>query len=83
MRIIAGLDNPDSGEILLDGIKVSIPDSKRGMVFQEYSLFPWRTVTENITFGPEMKGVSRKQAIKETEKYLELVGLHNLKKLSL
>jgi len=79
LRIIAGLDNPDSGEILLDGVKVSIPDSKRGMVFQEYSLFPWRTVAENITFGPEMKGVSRKQAIKETEKYLELVGLTQFK----
>ncbi|WP_321420360.1 ABC transporter ATP-binding protein [uncultured Methanomethylovorans sp.] len=79
LRIIAGLDAPDSGEIILDGVKVSIPDSKRGMVFQEYSLFPWRTVTENITFGPEMKGVPRKQAIKETEKYLELVNLTQFK----
>jgi NitT/TauT family transport system ATP-binding protein len=75
LRIIAGLDTPDAGEILLDGAKISIPDSKRGMVFQEYSLFPWRTVTENIIFGPEMKGVPKKKAIQDTEKYLELVGL--------
>jgi NitT/TauT family transport system ATP-binding protein len=75
LRIIAGLDTPDSGEILLDGAKISIPDSKRGMVFQEYSLFPWRNVTENIIFGPEMKGIPRKQAKEDTEKYLELVGL--------
>jgi NitT/TauT family transport system ATP-binding protein len=45
------------------------------MVFQEYSLFPWRTVIENIIFGPEMKGIPKKEAIQEAEKYLELVGL--------
>ncbi|OPY21182.1 MAG: Trehalose/maltose import ATP-binding protein MalK [Methanomethylovorans sp. PtaU1.Bin093] len=79
LRIIAGLDTPDSGEIILDGTRITIPDSKRGMVFQEYSLFPWRNVTENIIFGPEMKGVARKKAIQDAEKYLELVGLTQFK----
>ncbi|MGB3908386.1 MAG: ABC transporter ATP-binding protein [Methanomethylovorans sp.] len=79
LRIIAGLDTPDSGEILLDGDKITIPDPKRGMVFQEYSLFPWRNVTDNIIFGLEMKGVTRKKAIEDAEKYLELVGLTQFK----
>lgn len=79
LRIIAGLDIPDDGEILLDGEKISLPDSRRGMVFQEYSLFPWRTVIENVIFGPQMKNIPKKQAIEDGEKYLELVGLQQFK----
>lgn len=75
LRIIAGLEVPDSGEILLEGKKISLPDSRRGMVFQEYSLFPWKTVIDNVIFGPQMKGIYKKEAIEDAEKYLELVGL--------
>lgn len=79
LRIIAGLDTPTSGEILLDGTKISVPDAKRGMVFQEYSLFPWRTVIDNIAFGPQMQGKNKKESLKIAEKYLELVGLEQFK----
>ena len=79
LRIIAGLDTPTSGEILLDGTKITIPDAKRGMVFQEYSLFPWRTVIDNIAFGPQMQGKTGKESLRIAEKYLELVGLDQFK----
>ncbi|MGM0771544.1 MAG: ABC transporter ATP-binding protein [Halobacteriota archaeon] len=75
LRTIAGLETPDSGEITLDGEKITVADSKRGMVFQEYSLFPWRTVIQNITFGPQMKGLSKSESLDKAEKYLKLVGL--------
>ena len=56
MRIIAGLLNADSGEVLIDGKKLNL--FKRGMVFQEFALFPWRTVKKNVEFGLEYKGYS-------------------------
>ena len=79
LRIVAGLDTPTTGEILLDGTKISVPDAKRGMVFQEYSLFPWRTVIDNIAFGPQMQDKNKKESLNIAEKYLELVGLEQFK----
>ncbi len=79
LRIIAGLELPDSGTITLDGEDISLPDSKRGMVFQEYSLFPWQTVLQNITFGPRMKGMEKQKALELAQKYLELVGLEQFR----
>ncbi|WP_445474117.1 ABC transporter ATP-binding protein [Methanococcoides methylutens] len=79
LRIIAGLELPDSGEISLDGENITLPDSKRGMVFQEYSLFPWRTVIQNITFGPQMQGLSKSESLEVAEKYLKLVGLEQFR----
>jgi NitT/TauT family transport system ATP-binding protein len=75
LRIIAGLDTPTSGEVALSGVPITGPDPKRGMVFQEYSLFPWRTVINNVTFGLEMQGTKKKEARKLAQKYLELVDL--------
>src|SRR5213595_1833315 len=51
LRIIAGLDAPTSGRVVLDGAPVSTPGADRGMVFQSYTLFPWLTVRQNIGFG--------------------------------
>ncbi len=51
LRIIAGLDQPTSGFVELDGSRVSRPGADRGMVFQSYTLFPWLTVKKNICFG--------------------------------
>ncbi len=75
LRIIAGLDHPTSGEVLLDGVAIRSPDPERGMVFQEYSLFPWRTILDNIAFGLEIKGVPKAERHDIAQKYLELVGL--------
>ncbi len=73
LRMIAGLDYPTSGEIILDGTPVQGPSPDRGMVFQEFSLFPWRTVLKNVEFGLRIQG---KRDIKRTaERYIELVGL--------
>jgi NitT/TauT family transport system ATP-binding protein len=52
LRIVAGLDVPSSGRVMLDGEPVSRPGPDRGMVFQSYTLFPWLTVRQNILFGP-------------------------------
>jgi len=61
LRLIAGLDQPSSGEIILDGKKVRGTSPDRGMVFQEFSLFPWRTVLKNVTFGLETKGYDKQE----------------------
>lgn len=56
VRILAGLETPSSGELCVYGEAVSGPGPDRGMVFQGYTLFPWRTVKENVMFGPRMAG---------------------------
>lgn len=75
LRIIAGLDTATSGQVTLMGIPIQGPDPKRGMVFQEYSLFPWRNVMDNINFGLEMQGVPKEEQKNTAETYLEMVGL--------
>ncbi|MCL2863862.1 MAG: ABC transporter ATP-binding protein [Methanimicrococcus sp.] len=79
LRIIAGLETYTGGTVLLDGEVITGPGPKRGVVFQEYSLFPWKTVIGNVMFGPLMKGVSKKEAEKTAIEYLELVGLSDFK----
>ena len=75
-RIIAGLDAPSSGEMLLDGETIRGPGSDRGMVFQGYTLFPWLTVRRNIMFGPEVsRKISASLAEIEAQQWIDLVGL--------
>jgi NitT/TauT family transport system ATP-binding protein len=75
LRMVAGLDFATSGDILLDGEPIRGPNPKVGIVFQEYSLFPWRNVIDNVAFGLEMLGVGREERYQRADKYLELVGL--------
>jgi NitT/TauT family transport system ATP-binding protein len=75
VRILAGLEEPSSGEVLLEGKPVVEPGSDRGMVFQGYTLFPWLTVRKNVMFGPEVNGHGREQAEGEALQWLQLVGL--------
>ncbi|HNV38830.1 MAG TPA: ATP-binding cassette domain-containing protein, partial [Methanoculleus sp.] len=75
LRIIAGLETATTGEVTVDGRAVTGPDPKRGMVFQEYSLFPWRTVIDNVAFGLDMKGVGKEERRKTADCYIEMVGL--------
>ena len=65
IRILAGLEDPTSGRVLLDGREVQGPGRDRGMVFQGYTLFPWRTVSENVMFGLEVRGLSKIAAEEE------------------
>jgi NitT/TauT family transport system ATP-binding protein len=74
-RILAGLDEPTGGEVRLDGEPVHGPCRDRGMVFQTYTLFPWRTVLSNVMFGLEMSGKSRSGAEQEAMPWVEMVGL--------
>ena len=75
IRILAGLDFPTSGQVLLKGKKVDGPSAEQGMVFQDYTLFPWLTVKKNVMFGLEVKGVARMRAEAEASEWLEMVGL--------
>ncbi len=75
LRIIAGLDKPTAGDVLLDDIRVDKPGQDRGMVFQDYSLFPWRTVIDNIVFGLEVLGVDKKERYESAREYLKQLDL--------
>ncbi len=75
LRIIAGLEMPTSGAVYLSGNPVKGPGSERGMVFQEYSLFPWRIVLDNVAFGLELKGVPREKRYEMARQYIKMVGL--------
>ncbi len=75
LRIIAGFEQPSSGQVSLYEKAITGPGSDRGMVFQDYALFPWMTVRENIAFGPKQKGLARKYVDEITGEYLNMVGL--------
>ena len=79
LRLIAGLDNPTSGEIVANGEVVENPSGDRAVIFQQYSLFPWLTVLQNVTFGLEMSGGSKEENVKAAERYLKSVGLLEFK----
>ena len=72
---IAGFEKPTSGRITVDGKAVVGPGRDRGIVFQEYALFPWRTVAQNIAYGLEIGKLSRKETREIVEHYIRLVGL--------
>ena len=75
LNAIAGYVKPTTGEVTVDGARVEKPGPERGMVFQQYSLLPWKTVYENVAFGPQMAGHSRTDAGSTANTFLELVGL--------
>jgi NitT/TauT family transport system ATP-binding protein len=76
IRILAGLETPTSGEVLLDGKEVDGPSQERGMVFQGYTLFPWLTIKKNIMFGLEMAGHSKAASEEQAFQWIDLVGLN-------
>ncbi len=75
LYIVGGFEKPTEGQILLNGKAISGPGPDRSFVFQEFALFPWRTVLTNITFGLEIQGVSREKARKIAQSYITMVGL--------
>jgi NitT/TauT family transport system ATP-binding protein len=75
IRIVAGLDEATGGKMPLDGKPVTGPGPDRGMVFQGYTLFPWRTVKQNVMFGLEMQGRSSVEAESTAREWLDMVGL--------
>lgn len=75
LKIIAGLTQPSSGTIYLDGKPVNGPGRDRGMVFQSYTLFPWLTVRQNIEFGLKLQGLSNGEIQGRVNRYIQLIGL--------
>ena len=75
MNIIAGLEQPNDGRLLLDGEEIHGSDKRIGMVFQTLNLMPWRTVMGNVEFGLEIAGVKKAERRKVSQKYIDLVGL--------
>ena len=75
LYVIAGFLKATSGEVAIDGRPIEKPGADRGIVFQEFVLFPWRTVMQNITLGPEIAGVSREEGRDRAEKWIRLTGL--------
>nr|WP_307992499.1 ABC transporter ATP-binding protein [uncultured Niameybacter sp.] len=75
LNMIAGLDKPSSGAIYMDGKEIDGPSPERGVVFQQYALFPWLTVEKNVAFGLKLRGLDQKTIEEDTKKYLEMVEL--------
>jgi ABC-type nitrate/sulfonate/bicarbonate transport system ATPase subunit len=75
LRIVAGLDSPTEGVVLLDSVRVTGPGADRGMVFQSYTLFPWLTVRENICFGLRERGIDAGRQHEVARYWIDKVGL--------
>lgn len=75
LRCIAGLLQPTSGKVMMGDHECSSPGSDRGMVFQDFALFPWRSVRHNVEFGMEVAGVSKEERRERALKYIKAVGL--------
>jgi len=80
LNAVAGFLKPSAGMVTVDGEKVSGPSAERGMVFQQYSLFPWKTVRENVEFGLKMRGMDRSQRERAARTLLGLAGLEAFEK---
>jgi NitT/TauT family transport system ATP-binding protein len=80
LRIVAGLDAPTAGEVLLDGRRIEGPGADRGMVFQSYTLFPWLTVVDNICFGLRERGVPRVEQLAIANGFVGRVGLQGFER---
>jgi NitT/TauT family transport system ATP-binding protein len=77
LRMIAGLDHATSGVIDVDGEPVTGPDPRIAMIFQEYSLYPWRTVRANVEFGLQMRGIPPEERREIVDRNIRLVGLED------
>jgi NitT/TauT family transport system ATP-binding protein len=75
LNIAAGFERATAGAVTVNGVPIDRPGWRNTMIFQEYALFPWMSVSDNIAFGLEMKGVSRKEREDITRHYIALVGL--------
>jgi ABC-type nitrate/sulfonate/bicarbonate transport system ATPase subunit len=80
LKIIAGLEFVDSGFITIDGANINGPGLNRGMVFQDYALFAWLTVEQNIEFGLELRKVPKKNRKEIVDRYISMVGLNGFEK---
>ena len=80
LNIIGGLETPTEGKVLVDGKEVQGPGPDRGIVFQQYALFPWLTVEKNVQFGLKLQGKSKEESEELARKYLKMVDLEGFAK---
>lgn len=78
LNSVAGYVTPSSGQVLVDDELITTPGPDRGMVFQQYSLFPWKTVVENIGFGPKLAGCSKDECSSIANTFLAMIGLSKI-----
>ena len=79
LRCIAGLESPTTGEVLVDGAKITKPGSDRGFAFQQANLFPWLTIRDNIAFGLRARHIYKDRK-EDVDKFIKLVGLEGFEK---
>lgn len=77
LNIIAGLGNTTSGKVYVDGKEVEGPGTERGVVFQQYALFPWLTVRKNVEFGLRLKGLKQNEIRQTADRYIKMVDLED------
>jgi NitT/TauT family transport system ATP-binding protein len=75
MNILAGLEAPTSGDAIVDGRRVAGPGPERGVIFQQYALFPWLTVRKNVEFGLKVAGLPKAERRERAEHFIRMVGL--------
>jgi NitT/TauT family transport system ATP-binding protein len=80
LHILAGFVEPSAGEVTADGAPIRGPDPARGVVFQEFMLFPWKTVLGNVAYGLAEQGVSRRERAERARRYLALVKLDDVER---
>lgn len=80
LRIIDGLIEATEGEVLVQGRRVTAPGTDRAMVFQSDSLLPWRTVIDNVAYGPLLSGTPKAEAYARAQQFIDLVGLRGFEK---
>jgi NitT/TauT family transport system ATP-binding protein len=79
LRLVAGLEDPSSGAMFLDGKQIDGPDKSRGMVFQRYTSFDWMTVQKNVEYGMRINGVSKDKRRRDADRFIQLVKLTKFK----
>jgi NitT/TauT family transport system ATP-binding protein len=79
LRMVAGLEDPTSGAMFLDGTQIEGPDKSRGMVFQRYTSFDWMTVQKNVEYGMRINGVAKEERQRNADRFIQLVKLAKFK----
>ena len=80
LKLFAGLEEPDTGEVTLDGKPVEGPGPDRGIVFQSYMLFAWKNVRDNVELGLKLRGIPTEERHRIAQHYIDLVGLTGFEK---
>jgi ABC-type taurine transport system ATPase subunit len=75
LNILAGFERPDSGKVLLNGVPIERPGPDRGVVFQDYALFPWLNIQQNVQYGLREKGMDKAESSAVAQRFLAMVGL--------